>query len=473
MIVGAIGMKEFQPLGQSAADPSGHVEGDLSFGELFKSVFPGLKQEEAAPMLAAKDAIGKESLLSLFKKLERQLRELPVSGDGEKSVPASRGDSIFNTEESDKEEWKAVFGWLQLFLSTFRQENNSAPLTGEEISDWTGTFGHWMDSDGKKTAIPEKGASFRAVPKKEDILILKEAYERWKMPENTRGKTLLPVWKGWERLQIRPVKVKVASWRSEANGIGSNGENRAIPENSGFGLNLPNEFKPGNPQNVQPLSEAGEGGESQTVEEQSEDFSSHLKEQPGEKTVPEAVIPDRETEKSLTGSPSHSKETDYRLFQSGEMIRQKPPEGTLRLYDPNGKPVPFRQFTEQFSIILSRGSFLKLGDVQRLTVKLYPEHLGSMKIELIQKGGEMVAKILTSTETAKELLESQIASLRQVFSQQNLPVSRIDLGNFWQSENFPDRGDGDRERNWQDPEKQKQGKKSSSSFEEVLFNVEI
>ncbi|MFP3499343.1 flagellar hook-length control protein FliK, partial [Pseudomonas sp. SIMBA_059] len=60
-------------------------------------------------------------------------------------------------------------------------------------------------------------------------------------------------------------------------------------------------------------------------------------------------------------------------------------------------------------------------------MKLYPENLGSIRIEIFQKDGVLSARLLASTSQAKELLDSQVHQLKTAFAQQNIQMDRIDI----------------------------------------------
>ena len=77
--------------------------------------------------------------------------------------------------------------------------------------------------------------------------------------------------------------------------------------------------------------------------------------------------------------------------------------------------------------IFKRAKFGQTGGTNRLSIQLYPEHLGQVRIELLQVNGIMTARILASTALGKEMLESQLHQLRNAFVQQNLQVDRIDI----------------------------------------------
>lgn len=86
-----------------------------------------------------------------------------------------------------------------------------------------------------------------------------------------------------------------------------------------------------------------------------------------------------------------------------------------------------QQFIRQFQNILARSSFLTSGGQQKLLINLYPEHLGSLRIELLQSEAGMIARIMASTSQAKELVESQLTNLKQTFLAQNISVEKIEV----------------------------------------------
>lgn len=92
------------------------------------------------------------------------------------------------------------------------------------------------------------------------------------------------------------------------------------------------------------------------------------------------------------------------------------------------KPLPNQQqFIKQFQNILARSSFLNSGGQQKLLINLYPEHLGSLRIEILQSEAGMIARILASTSQAKELVESQLTNLKHSFLAQNISVEKIEV----------------------------------------------
>ena len=81
----------------------------------------------------------------------------------------------------------------------------------------------------------------------------------------------------------------------------------------------------------------------------------------------------------------------------------------------------------EMQAIFKRSNFGHTGGTNRLLIKLYPEHLGQVRIELMQTNGVMTARILASSALGKEMLDNQLHQLRSAFLQQNLQVERIDI----------------------------------------------
>ncbi|MBO0995439.1 flagellar hook-length control protein FliK [Bacillus sp. SD088] len=99
----------------------------------------------------------------------------------------------------------------------------------------------------------------------------------------------------------------------------------------------------------------------------------------------------------------------------------------LNLQKPLEQQPAFRNFVRELGNIMGRSNFNQTAHTARLTIRLYPEELGSLRVELLQKDGIMTARFLASSSTAKEMLDVQMHSLRQAFSQQNIQVERIEV----------------------------------------------
>lgn len=151
--------------------------------------------------------------------------------------------------------------------------------------------------------------------------------------------------------------------------------------------------------------------------------------------------------------------------------------GSLQLLEGN-KPVTMERFIKDFETLLAKSKFYQNGQVQKLTIQLKPEHLGTLKIELIQQQNELVAKIISSTTSAKELLESQSQALRQALVQQNIPINRIDFLDDIQQERFNHQqpNQNNDQRGYQQHEEKKDEHNNENfmeTFKATLLNYEI
>ncbi|MFS0637481.1 flagellar hook-length control protein FliK [Mesobacillus foraminis] len=143
-----------------------------------------------------------------------------------------------------------------------------------------------------------------------------------------------------------------------------------------------------------------------------------------------------------------------------------------------GALVSAEQLIKQFESVLSRASFHTVNGTQKLTIKLFPEHLGSVRVELIQKDDAMIARILTSSSTTKEVLESQVSSLRQAFASQGIGIERIEIAQQQpvQQERFTrdfQQQHGKQEKHETERDRENNSKETDASFEEILLNTEM
>lgn len=136
------------------------------------------------------------------------------------------------------------------------------------------------------------------------------------------------------------------------------------------------------------------------------------------------------------------------------------------------------EFVKHFENILSKANFSVTNGVNKLLIRLNPEHLGSLRIELIQKDGMLSAKILATTAQAKDMLENQIHGLKQAFSGQNIQIDRIEISqafNAFNSEKFSQK-DAD-EHNEQQESKEESNDETESEFTgslaDALLNLEV
>lgn len=85
-------------------------------------------------------------------------------------------------------------------------------------------------------------------------------------------------------------------------------------------------------------------------------------------------------------------------------------------------------FVKEFEKILLNSHLRTFKNgLTELQLRLYPEHLGRLSIQLLHQDGTLIAKITTQTEAAKKLIESQINQLRHALVAQNIQIERIEI----------------------------------------------
>ncbi|QPQ32040.1 flagellar hook-length control protein FliK [Lysinibacillus sp. JNUCC 51] len=100
---------------------------------------------------------------------------------------------------------------------------------------------------------------------------------------------------------------------------------------------------------------------------------------------------------------------------------------TFQVTLPAAKPTQSEAFLKEMQAIINRAQISNAQGITRLSLKLYPENLGTIRIELVQNDGVLTARLLASTAHGRELLESQAHQLKQAFVQQNIQVDRLDI----------------------------------------------
>ena len=143
------------------------------------------------------------------------------------------------------------------------------------------------------------------------------------------------------------------------------------------------------------------------------------------------------------------------------------------------KSVASEALVKEIQSLLNRSQIAKSQGTMKLLLKLNPENLGSIRIELLQKDGVLSARLLASTSTGKELLDSQLNQLKSAFAQANIQMDRIDIAQSLQQtdHNFRDQNMfGNLFKQQQEQEETEPKEKDDEeaiSFSEFLKNEEV
>lgn len=197
-----------------------------------------------------------------------------------------------------------------------------------------------------------------------------------------------------------------------------------------------------------------------------------------QKTFSSALAEIKSSQQTVNGKKENPVTT--KIGSSGGMVhlnQMSRPEQIMAMLDKSGKPVSTDQLIKQFGNILAKSQYSKAGGTQKLLIKLNPENLGSLRIELTQKDSIIIAKIMTSSGVAKNILESQLQGLKNAFSSQNIQVDRVEVTqqstNQQESAFHKEQRHGQQQNEQKPSEEQQNEGEFNLSFEEALLNIEV
>jgi hypothetical protein len=145
--------------------------------------------------------------------------------------------------------------------------------------------------------------------------------------------------------------------------------------------------------------------------------------------------------------------------QTGNPLDNQKPDSTTR-----------QEFTNQLVNAFKTSKFAQLSNgTNRLVIKLNPEHLGSLTVRLVQKNGEMAARIITSTESAKELLDHSIHQLKQALPSIQVEIERFEVNTEQLIKTLKDHSDQkEKNENEYEESKSEEEQENEQSFFESL-----
>ena len=108
-------------------------------------------------------------------------------------------------------------------------------------------------------------------------------------------------------------------------------------------------------------------------------------------------------------------------------LQQTTQTKTVTITLPAEKPAQSEALVKEIQNLINRSQLSGQQGNMKLLLKLFPENLGQIRIELVQKEGILTARLLASTTHGKELLENNINQLKAGFVSQNIQMERIDI----------------------------------------------
>lgn len=159
-----------------------------------------------------------------------------------------------------------------------------------------------------------------------------------------------------------------------------------------------------------------------------------------------------------------------------QTVQTKP--DTFHVTLPTAKPAQSEALLKEMQAIINRAQISNAQGITRLTIKLYPENLGTVRIELVQNDGVLTARILASTAHGRELLDNQAHQLKQAFAQQNIQVDRLDIAQSLQDADRQQRDQSFFNNFFKQQQDEEQDQKSDDedegmSFSDYLISEEV
>lgn len=169
-------------------------------------------------------------------------------------------------------------------------------------------------------------------------------------------------------------------------------------------------------------------------------------------------------------------ETTTNDMVTPQTVQTKP--DTFHVTLPTAKPAQSEALLKEMQAIINRAQISNAQGITRLTIKLYPENLGTVRIELVQNDGVLTARLLASTAHGRELLDSQAHQLKQAFAQQNIQVDRLDIAQSLQDADRQQRDQSFFNNFFKQQQDEEQDQKSDDedegmSFSDYLISEEV
>ncbi|GAB2563508.1 flagellar hook-length control protein FliK [Gracilibacillus alcaliphilus] len=134
------------------------------------------------------------------------------------------------------------------------------------------------------------------------------------------------------------------------------------------------------------------------------------------------------------------------------------------------------QLIQQFQRVMQKSNFMQFANGNsQLTIQLRPENLGDITVRLVQMNGEMMVKMLVTSQTTKELLETNMNQLRHLFSPQQVTIERQEAIASQTTENLTkDQDDSQEQEEQQDqPKENPSFDESAQDFHEILMEMKV
>ncbi len=153
---------------------------------------------------------------------------------------------------------------------------------------------------------------------------------------------------------------------------------------------------------------------------------------------------------------------------------------TVTITLPTEKGAQSEALAKEMQNLLNRSQISNTPGMTKLLLKLYPENLGSIRIEIMQQDGVLSARLLTSTSMGKEILDNQLHQLKTAFANANIQMDRIDIAQSLQETDRNQKDQGQFGQQFKQQSEQKEHEQDDHedeteklSFSDYLINEEV
>lgn len=154
-------------------------------------------------------------------------------------------------------------------------------------------------------------------------------------------------------------------------------------------------------------------------------------------------------------------------------LLHQPKQTTIQwVVDTTTNEVAREQLMQKLEGILSKTTTKLVNGNQSMTIRLAPEHLGTLHIKLQETQNGLVTKLIVHSKSAAALLESGMSNLKQTLAQTNTSIDKIEVVFLDHDQKLTQQHKGTNEENAQQKQSFKQDKQqddSNQSFEDVLL----
>jgi flagellar hook-length control protein FliK len=151
---------------------------------------------------------------------------------------------------------------------------------------------------------------------------------------------------------------------------------------------------------------------------------------------------------------------------------QQPRQATIQwVVDTSSSQVAREQLIQKLEGILSKSQSSFVNGNQQITIRLTPEHLGTLHIKLQETQHGLVAKLVAHSKSSATLLESGVAALKQNLVNANINVDKIEVVYQEQEQRFFHQGKSQEEQQaFKDSSSngRKDQEPAEKSFDEIL-----